>query len=37
VDVQLRDRLAQDPMGVKELVTAIVTAPEFRGRVEAGK
>ncbi|MEY2932170.1 MAG: hypothetical protein RL033_2919 [Pseudomonadota bacterium] len=37
VDVKLRDRLAQDPMGVKELVTAIVTAPEFRGRVEAGK
>lgn len=37
VDVALRDRLAQDPRGVKELVTAIVTAPEFRGRVEAGK
>jgi hypothetical protein len=37
VDVALRDRLARDPQGVKELVTAIVTAPEFRGRVEAGK
>ncbi len=37
VDVALRDRLAQDPRGVKELVTAIVTAPEFRGRVEASK
>jgi hypothetical protein len=36
-DVALRDRLARDPRGVKELVTAIVIAPEFRGRVEAGK
>ena len=37
VDVALRDRLAQQAMGVKELVTALVTAPEFRSRVEAGQ
>ena len=36
-DLALRDRLAREPRGVKELVTAIVTAPEFRGRVEASK
>jgi hypothetical protein len=37
VDVALRDRLVQGPMGVKELVTTLATSPEFRSRVEAGK
>jgi hypothetical protein len=37
VDVALRDRLAQQPLSVKELVTDLVTSPEFRSRVEAGK
>jgi Protein of unknown function (DUF1592)/Protein of unknown function (DUF1588)/Protein of unknown function (DUF1595)/Protein of unknown function (DUF1585)/Protein of unknown function (DUF1587) len=37
VDVALRDRLAQQPMSVKELVTTLATSPEFRSRVEAGQ
>jgi len=36
-DVSLRDRLAQQPLSVKELVTALATSPEFRSRLEAGK
>jgi len=37
VDAALRDRLAQQPLSVKELVTTLATSPEFRSRVEAGK
>jgi hypothetical protein len=37
VDVALRDRLAKQPMGVKELVTTLATAPEFRSRVEVAQ
>ena len=37
VDVALRDRLAKQGMGVKELVTTLATSPEFRSRVEAGQ
>jgi len=37
VDVALRDRLAKQGMGVKELVTTLATSPEFRSRVEAGE
>lgn len=37
VDVALRDRLAQQPLSVKELVTTLTTSPEFRSRLEAGK
>jgi Protein of unknown function (DUF1592)/Protein of unknown function (DUF1588)/Protein of unknown function (DUF1595)/Protein of unknown function (DUF1585)/Protein of unknown function (DUF1587) len=37
VDLSLRDRLAQQPLSVKELVTTLAISPEFRSRVEAGK
>jgi len=37
VDVALRDRLAKQSLGVKELITTLAISPEFRSRVEAGQ
>jgi hypothetical protein len=34
LDESLRDRLAAEPHSMKELVTAIATAPEFRSRID---